>query len=97
MPGTPGTPGSPYNTLSPNGNLSMMNGTMSPGSMYSLSFESAMESALAHSPPISTKDALQYLVRPKNFIEKARINYAWVVSLSFTSKTVRRKIEIVFI
>lgn len=76
MPGTPGTPGSPYNTLSPNGNLSMLNGTLSPGSMYSLSFENAMESTLAHSPPISTKDAFQYLNRPKSFVDKARVNYA---------------------
>lgn len=76
MPGTPGTPSSPYNTLSPNGNLSMLNGTMSPGSMYSLSFESAMESALANSPPVTTKEAFQYLNRPKNLLEKARVNYA---------------------
>ena len=76
--GTPGTPGSPYNTLSPNGtlNFSAMNGTLSPGSMYSLSFESAMESALANSPPITARDAFQYLNRPKNLIEKARANYA---------------------
>ncbi|XP_053405406.1 fermitin family homolog 2-like isoform X1 [Mercenaria mercenaria] len=80
MPGTPGTPGSPYNTLSPNGNLSMLNGTMSPGSMYSLSFESAMESALANSPPVTTKEAFQYLNRPKNLLEKARVNYAWLDS-----------------
>ena len=78
MPGTPGTPSSPYNTLTPGGNLnsSMLNGTLSPGSMYSLSFESAMESSLANSPPISAKDAFQILNRPKNYIEKARANFA---------------------
>lgn len=53
-----------------------MNGTMSPGSMYSLSFEGAMESSLANSPPIPMKEALQYLHKPKNLVEKARINYA---------------------
>lgn len=62
---------SPYNT---------MNGTMSPGSMYSLSFEGAMESSLANSPPIPMKEALQYLHKPKNLVEKARINYAWLDS-----------------
>ncbi|KAK3093761.1 hypothetical protein FSP39_019834 [Pinctada imbricata] len=62
---------SPYNTL---------NGTMSPGSMYSLSFESCMESALANSPHIPMKEAQQYLYRPKNNTEKARINYAWLDS-----------------
>ena len=78
MPSTPGTPGSPYNTLSANGtmNYSMLNGTLSPGSMYSLSFESAMESSLANSPPVSAKEAFQHLNRPKNYIEKARANYA---------------------
>lgn len=83
MSGAPGTPGSPYNTLTPNGNLSgysTLNGTMSPGSMYSLSFESAMESALANSPPISAKDAFMHINRPKNYIEKARMNYAWLDS-----------------
>lgn len=82
MPGTPGTPGSPYNTLTPGGNLntSLLNGTLSPGSMYSLSFESAMESSLANSPPISAKDAFQILNRPKNYIEKARTNFAWLDS-----------------
>lgn len=62
---------SPYNTL---------NGTLSPGSMYSLSFESCMESALANSPKISIKDAHQFLHRPKNLLEKARINFAWLDS-----------------
>ncbi|KAH3853587.1 hypothetical protein DPMN_096116 [Dreissena polymorpha] len=75
---TSSMPGSPYNTLSPNGNLS--NGVLSPGSMYSLSFENAVESSLVHSSPIATKDALVYLARPKNFIEKARINFTWLDS-----------------
>lgn len=60
---------SPYNTLN-------ANGTLSPGSMYSLSFESVMENALANSPQISVKEAAQYLQKPKNLIEKARQNYA---------------------
>ncbi len=55
---------------------SMFNGTMSPGSMYSLSFEGMMESSLANSPPVVAKEAFQYLYRPKNFVEKARINCA---------------------
>ncbi|KAL3874393.1 hypothetical protein ACJMK2_037418 [Sinanodonta woodiana] len=77
--GSPGAPSSPYNTLSPQ-NTSLLNGTLSPGSMYSLTFESAMESALANSPPISTKDAFLMLNRPKNYIEKARANFAWLDS-----------------
>ena len=52
------------------------NGTVSPGSMHSLSFESSMESSLANSPPVPTKEAFHYLYRPKNFAEKARINCA---------------------
>lgn len=56
------------------------NGTMSPGSMHSLSFEGAMESSLANSPPVPAKEAFQYLYRPKNFAEKARINCAWLDS-----------------
>ncbi|XP_067682931.1 fermitin family homolog 2-like [Haliotis asinina] len=62
---------SPYSTF---------NGTMSPGSMYSLSFEGMMESSLANSPPVAAKEAFQYLYRPKNFTEKARINCAWLDS-----------------
>lgn len=65
---------SPYNTLNANGTLSP--GTLSPGSMYSLSFESAMENALANSPQISIKDAAQFLHKHKNLTEKARQNYA---------------------
>ena len=64
---------SPYNTLN-------ANGTLSPGSMYSLSFESAMENALVNSPQISIKDAAQFLQKPKNLTEKARQNYAWLDS-----------------
>lgn len=64
---------SPYNTLN-------ANGTLSPGSMYSLSFESAMENSLANSPQISVKDAAQYLQKHKNLVEKARVNYAWLDS-----------------
>lgn len=60
---------SPYNTLN-------ANGTLSPGSMYSLSFESAMENALVNSPQISIKDATQFLHKHKNLTEKARQNYA---------------------
>ena len=52
------------------------NGTLSPGSMHSLSFEGSMESSLANSPPVPSKEAFQYLYRPKNFAEKARINCA---------------------
>jgi kindlin 2 len=44
--------------------------------MHSLSFEGAMESSLANSPPVPAKEAFQYLYRPKNFAEKARVNCA---------------------
>ncbi len=50
------------------------NGTMSPGSMHSLSFEGAMESTLANSPQVPAKEGLTMLYKPKNFAEKARIN-----------------------
>lgn len=78
---------SPTSTLvrSPGTSMSIsayntFNGTMSPGSMHSLSFEGSMESSLANSPPVPSKEAFQYLYRPKNFAEKARINCAWLDS-----------------
>ncbi|XP_005111129.2 fermitin family homolog 1, partial [Aplysia californica] len=48
--------------------------------MHSLSFEGFMESTLANSPPVPAKEAFQYLYRPRNFQEKARINCAWLDS-----------------
>ncbi|XP_033736193.1 LOW QUALITY PROTEIN: fermitin family homolog 2-like [Pecten maximus] len=68
---------SPYNTFNSTFNA---NGTMSPGSMYSLSFETCMENALANSPPVSIRDAQPFLYKPKNYVEKARINYSWLDS-----------------
>ena len=50
------------------------NGTLSPGSMHSLAFEGALESTLANSPSLTTREALIQLYRPKSFAEKARIN-----------------------
>ena len=52
------------------------NGTMSPGSVHSLSFESSVEACLVQSPPVPSKEAFQFLCRPRNFSEKARINCA---------------------
>ncbi|KAK0050702.1 fermitin family 2 [Biomphalaria pfeifferi] len=71
---------SPYNLSTSVSGYSTFNGTMSPGSMHSLSFEGTMESTLANSPFVPAKDAFQYLYRPKNFAEKARINCAWLDS-----------------
>ncbi|BFZ07663.1 hypothetical protein BsWGS_10702 [Bradybaena similaris] len=71
---------SPYNLSTSISGYSTFNGTMSPGSMHSLSFEGIMESSLANSPPVPAKEALQHLYRPKNFAEKARINCAWLDS-----------------
>lgn len=78
---------SPTSTLVRSGGTSMsisayntINGSMTPGSMHSLSFEGSMESSLANSPPVPSKEAFQYLYRPKNFAEKARINCAWLDS-----------------
>ncbi|PVD25709.1 hypothetical protein C0Q70_13369 [Pomacea canaliculata] len=78
---------SPTSTLvrSPGTSMSIsayntFNGMLSPGSMHSLSFEGAMESSLANSPPVPSKEAFQYLFRPKNFAEKARMNCAWLDS-----------------
>ena len=58
-----------------------MNGSLSPGSLHNLSFEGSLESSLANSPPVPSKEAFQYLFRPKNFAERARINCAYVGSL----------------
>ncbi len=52
----------------------MYNGTMSPGSMHSLSFEGALDSNLSNSPVTPTREALLMLYKPKSFAEKARIN-----------------------
>ncbi|CAL1549142.1 unnamed protein product, partial [Lymnaea stagnalis] len=71
---------SPYNLSTSISGYSTFNGTMSPGSMHSLSFEGIMESSLANSPNVPSKDAFQYLYRPRNFAEKARINCAWLDS-----------------
>ncbi|GFO04129.1 fermitin family [Plakobranchus ocellatus] len=71
--------GSPHNLSTSISGYSTINGgsALSPGSMHSLSFEGSMESSLANSPPVPAKEAFQYLYRPKNFAEKARINCAW--------------------
>ena len=70
-------PASPFGTLgshSPNYSFNA-NGTMSPGSAHSLSFEGAMEPTLANTPHIQTRDALAGLLyRPRNLLEKARLN-----------------------
>ena len=73
---TPVTPGSPYNTgtLSHSPYAFNANGTLSPGSMHSLSFEGALESTLANSPILPSKEALLMLYKPRSFSEKARIN-----------------------
>ncbi|CAG5134857.1 unnamed protein product, partial [Candidula unifasciata] len=72
---------SPNNTLGRSGNgYSTLNNTLLPGSLHSLSFESCLETSLSNSPYISAKDAFQYLLRPKNFAEKARSNCAWLDS-----------------
>ncbi|XP_059160188.1 fermitin family homolog 2-like [Physella acuta] len=81
---------SPTSTLARPGNTSYMstssstyntfNGTMSPGSISNLAFENVWENSLANSPHMPTKDASQYLYRPRNFAEKARINCAWLDS-----------------
>lgn len=79
--------GSPHNLSSSISGYSTFNGgsggrlsssALSPGSMHSL--EGIMESSLANSRPIPAKEAFQYLHRPKNFAEKARINCAWLDS-----------------
>ena len=74
----PTTPYSPYGTLgngSPNSPYSFnANGTMSPASMNSLSFEGATDALLANSPQLTAKDAFTMLYRPKSYAEKARIN-----------------------
>ena len=49
-------------------------GTLSPGSMHSLSFDAAVDSNLANSPITPTRDALTKLYKPKSYAEKARIN-----------------------
>lgn len=81
-PGTPqGTMGrSPFTSLgsSPSPGYFNANGTLSPGSMHSLAFEGALESTLANSPPMTTREALVQLYRPKSFAEKARINASWM-------------------
>ncbi|KAK2190857.1 hypothetical protein NP493_66g04013 [Ridgeia piscesae] len=78
------TPGSPYSfgtlgTLSSH-SPNLQNGTLSPGSMQSLSFEGAADTTLANSPHISVREALLMLYRPKNYQEKARINAGWLDS-----------------
>ncbi|ESO94168.1 hypothetical protein LOTGIDRAFT_215642 [Lottia gigantea] len=91
--------GSPYN-LSGTGTMSQFNsfnGTISPGSMHSLSFEGMMESTLAISPPVPSKEAFQYIYRPKNFIEKARINCVWLdSSRSLMEQGIRENDFIIF-
>jgi len=62
---------SPYNTY---------NGTMSPGSMHSLSFDGVMDTSMANSPVTPSREALIMLYRPRSYSEKARINAAWLDS-----------------
>ncbi|XP_076463407.1 fermitin family homolog 2-like [Babylonia areolata] len=78
---------SPTSTLNRSGGTSLtipgyspMNGTLSPDSSHNLSFEGSLESSLANSPQVSSKDAFQVLLRPKNLAEKARLNCAWLDS-----------------
>lgn len=74
---------SPYATMggghSPNYSFNA-NGTMSPGSSHSLSFEGALEATLINSPPVHARDAFNSLYRPRSFAEKARINAGWLDS-----------------
>ncbi|XP_050404891.1 fermitin family homolog 2 [Patella vulgata] len=89
--------GSPYNMSGNMSQFNSFNGTISPGSMHSLSFEGVMESTLAISPPVPTKEAFQYLYRPKNFIEKARINCVWLdSSRSLMEQGIRENDFIIF-
>ncbi|KAL8585115.1 hypothetical protein ACOMHN_013131 [Nucella lapillus] len=77
---------SPTSTLSRTGGTSLsipgysnVNG-MSPGSTHNLSFENSLETSLATSPQVPSKEAFQYLFRPKNLEDKARVNCAWLDS-----------------
>lgn len=56
------------------------NGTMSPGSAHSLSFDGSLEASLINSPKVSVKEAFAMLNRPRNLAEKARINAGWLDS-----------------
>jgi kindlin 2 len=75
-------PGSPFGTVSHSPNYSFnANGTLSPGSAHSLSFDGATDSSgMANSPFVASRDAWNYLHRPKNVAEKARLNAAWLDS-----------------
>jgi len=80
--GRAGTPGSPFGTLggnSPNYSFNA-NGTLSPGSAHSLSFDGAIESTVASSPFVTAREAWNYLHRPRSIAEKARLNAAWLDS-----------------
>lgn len=56
------------------------NGTITPGSTHNVSLDNSMlmngmdTSGLAVSPVVPPKEVVESLVRPKNFIEKARVN-----------------------
>lgn len=91
-PFTPSTPNSPQ-LLSPNyspqtlGKGTQPNGggsanTLMPASVNSLRFEGMEESGLAHTPQISTEEALVSgkIVRLKNLVQRARINGSWLDS-----------------
>jgi len=57
------------------------NGTMTPGSVNSLSFNGALESlSLSSSPSLTAQNAFVFLYRPRNLAEKARINAGWLDS-----------------
>ena len=72
---------SPYATLGHSPNYSFnANGTLSPGSAHSLSFESAGDIQLIVSPTVTVREAFQLIHRPKNLAEKARLTSGSVVS-----------------
>lgn len=77
-----GIPKSPFGTLRQSPNYSFnANGTMSPGSAHSISFDSSLEPTLINSPVISAREAFTRLYRPKNLSEKARINAGYAFHL----------------
>lgn len=74
-----GVPRSPFGTLRQSPNYSFnANGTTSPGSAHSISFDGTIEPTLANSPRITAQEAFTKLYKPRNLAEKARINAGWV-------------------
>ncbi|XP_013404560.1 fermitin family homolog 2 [Lingula anatina] len=73
---TPGSPFTPHTPASPYS----YNGTLSPGSMSSLSFEGSLETSLINSPQTPSREAFNHLYRPKSYADKAKMNAWWLDS-----------------